>query len=455
MKTLTCAVVLAAACSYPKLGAVGNGDGGPGDGAKDGPGSGSGSGIDAGAVAWYHMNDSAGSAADATGLGNDAQLVGAQVNFVTTGWAAGALQTTGMNGHATAPPSSSLGVTRVTLEAWVYPNGLPNTHVVIAKGSDFQLGFDGGAHANVKLTLASGATVTLSSSTAVTMAVWTHLAATWDGTTASIYVNGILERTMTPAAGGPLQATSSPLDLGPSFPGFLDEVRVFGLARSAAQVLDDATLVVHFALDETSGTAVHDSSGNARDLVLTVPNWQTGIVGNALGCDGSTVFASMPSDPGMSNPGPMTIEAWVNGIAQTTPISGANIVAVKLQGGGASAPTAYGLLRCCNTGAANLFFHTNGPNSAQSADSPTANGILNNQWHHFAGTYNGQQLCSYVDGGFLGCFGGFTSLGTGAGPFLLCGSDAMSFAFTGLVDEVRVYTRELAADEIRAQFINP
>jgi hypothetical protein len=146
------------------------------------------------------------------------------------------------------------------------------------------------------------------------------------------------------------------------------------------------------------------------------------------------------------------MEAWINAGAQS---NSGSVVAIKLQST-TNNLTAYGLLRCCAQMSTALDFHTNFNNSVTSQDSPVDNTILSSTWHHLAGTFNGADLCLYVDGALFGCNN--TSIGalsTGAGPLILCGSDGATGNFNGLVDEVHVYARELTASEIRAHFLNP
>jgi hypothetical protein len=77
---------------------------------------------------------------------------------------------------------------------------------------------------------------------------WTHVAATFSGATgtAALYTNGVLANEVTNLLGRQIRQTSLPLVLGwtPTFPdtyasGFLDEVRVWAVARTANDIMTD------------------------------------------------------------------------------------------------------------------------------------------------------------------------------------------------------------------------
>jgi hypothetical protein len=81
------------------------------------------------------------------------------------------------------------------------------------------------------------------------MNMWSHLAATYDGTVMRLYVNGVQagRREVTGSmrtSGGPLTFGGDAL-FGQYFAGRIDEVRLYGRALSAAEIQDDmATPVV-------------------------------------------------------------------------------------------------------------------------------------------------------------------------------------------------------------------
>jgi hypothetical protein len=72
---------------------------------------------------------------------------------------------------------------------------------------------------------------------------WTHLAMTYDGATLKIYVNGTLA-TSTPQS-GTMTASTNALQIGGDttygqyFKGLIDEVRVYNIALTQAQIQSD------------------------------------------------------------------------------------------------------------------------------------------------------------------------------------------------------------------------
>ncbi|MFB9421176.1 LamG domain-containing protein, partial [Nonomuraea rubra] len=72
---------------------------------------------------------------------------------------------------------------------------------------------------------------------------WSHLAATYDGTTLRLYVNGVLTSERT--AGGPIRTDNGVLRIGGNslwgeyFNGLIDEVRIYNRALNAVQIQTD------------------------------------------------------------------------------------------------------------------------------------------------------------------------------------------------------------------------
>jgi hypothetical protein len=107
---------------------------------------------------------------------------------------------------------------------------------------------------------------------------WYHVAATWDGSTAAIYIDGVLD-TATSMIGG--LYSSREITIGRnshslwdggvatySFNGVIDEVRISSIARTPSEFCltsactSDANTVALWHLDETCGTLALDASGH-------------------------------------------------------------------------------------------------------------------------------------------------------------------------------------------------
>ena len=87
---------------------------------------------------------------------------------------------------------------------------------------------------------------------------WSHLAATYDGSQLRLYVNGT--QVAQTAASGSIATSTAPLRIGGNavwgewFSGWIDEVRVYGRALSAAEIQDDMNTSV--VPDTTAPTVV-------------------------------------------------------------------------------------------------------------------------------------------------------------------------------------------------------
>lgn len=108
---------------------------------------------------------------------------------------------------------------------------------------------------------------------------WQHIAGTWDGTTWKIYQNG--ELAGSGAWAGPLVSSSSPVTIGSNsefnttkFGGIIDELRVWNVARSQAEIQEamsheltgsEAGLVSYWSMNEGAGQTVADAAGAAND----------------------------------------------------------------------------------------------------------------------------------------------------------------------------------------------
>jgi hypothetical protein len=190
----------------------------------------------------------------------------------------------------------ALGPTnQLTLEAWVWPRAKNTLNAVIAKRTADSGTSDGYALYINSRDTSDGCLVfetkdqTFSTPAgAIATGIWQHLAVTVAGTNVTLYINGSAAQ----AAGGVnlTRDNAAPLLLGAcggadaGFLGYLDELRVWATARSAAQIAQDAQqelpnpqdqsgLLAYYPCNEGSGTTVADVSGYGYAGTLNTVTW--------------------------------------------------------------------------------------------------------------------------------------------------------------------------------------
>jgi hypothetical protein len=155
----------------------------------------------------------------------------------------------GANDYAnlgSAITSSLSGGTKVTVEAWVKPTSLSGLGCIVGNyntgASALQVLLRRGNNQYYEFWVGTGGTWYQTNSVATpTLNVWQHVAASWDGTVASVYVNGVLSGTTTPPMSTLGNASGSPMWIGgntinESFAGEIDEVRIWNIVRTESQI---------------------------------------------------------------------------------------------------------------------------------------------------------------------------------------------------------------------------
>ena len=290
------------------------------------------------------------------------------------------------------------------------------------------------------------------SSVGVPLGEWAHIAATFneDGTEVQIYLDGTLADTI--SGNGPANPATGLYAVGfggtwelEFFDGMLDDVMIYNRVLSEAEVRYLAGerpvpvnpgsdgLVAYYELENDA----NDSSGNGLDgTIVGDPMFVEGAIGMGLQLDGVDDYVDLGNDPLFDLTEQVTLSLWVNtqdiGNTQNNPWLGKGDTSYMIKGH--------------REGNQIEFFIYDGTWITAHADvGPEFNG----EWHHAAGTYDGQQLIIYVDGEVAVTsdhVGGITpnTYNVAIGTNTQAG-DRFS---ESIIDEAIIYNRALSAGEI-------
>jgi len=190
------------------------------------------------------------------------------------------------------PPGGELdfGVTDFTCEAWVNTTDATIDYWyrrIFGKGFGFSCYiFTDGTIRVYYNSVSSSSTTAM-----IATGVWTHVAVVRTGSNIKIYINGILDLDETKAAWGGDLSSGDDFRIGNliagaethgHWHGYIDEVRIWNSARTAAEILANynklvspaaPNLVGYWRFDEGSGTTTDDLSANGNDGTISGCTW--------------------------------------------------------------------------------------------------------------------------------------------------------------------------------------
>ncbi len=223
----------------------------------------------------------------------------------------------------------------------------------------------------------------------------------------------------------------------------VDEVQPDGsVAAGNVWNFNTGGLVGWWKLDEGSGNIAADSGDKGLDGSLVGDtSWVDGIIEGALAFDGDGDYVDLGKDAGFDITRQITISTWIK----------VNAFDKKFQSIITKGDSAWRLHR--HRGKNALQFTCSGlvvPDNRWGNISGTAD-VNDGQWHHAVGTYDGSQICLYVDGRLDVSSTASGTININDQPVYIGeNSERPSRFWNGLIDDVRLYSYALTADEVAA-----
>jgi hypothetical protein len=429
---------------------------------------------------------------------------------------AGTLHFNGLGTYVWVGPRPELKITgsSLTLEAWIKPTGRGSDAIAggMIMGREGEYLLARFADGTIRYAFAATSPAWAWNSTGIVVPTnqWSHVALTYDGMSITLYVNGTL-RALAGGSGviGDADAARNDFVIGTRqlaaqyFQGQMDEVRVWSVARSQAEIQADmnrplagseAGLLGYYRFEEGFGFTTGDSTGrgltglipespiwdaasDALDVPVPItepavltgpitaglkarvnPNgiatsnafWLATSSSTALEFDGVNDSVSFQIGPNYAyNAYPLTATAWV----KTSGQGGGGGIVNKYVSGSANGWQIYLL----NGQVRAWYFRDNANKIAGDGNGLNGGNVDDGQWHHVAFTVGAAGGELYVDGRLMA-----TNAWTGAAgactttQVLRFGMYDPSFSvFAGQIDDVTIWNTELTPVAIAQLMTTP
>ncbi|CAF1164432.1 unnamed protein product [Rotaria sordida] len=298
--------------------------------------------------------------------------------------------------------------------------------------------------------------------TTMTVNTWYHVAFVYNSVTKQqiLYLNGVQDNIKSSSSA--YQGTNGTFTIGsakyyPSttfFNGYIDNVKIETLAKSATEILTAASLIAYYSFDSPNPT--YDNGPNGLNGSSINAGIVTGRVNQGIQFTGSSsyfqAYGFYQAGYGVNSNKPFSISMWIS----TSSYSSCAFVQMSTAYNGGSCFNMLGIWSYTGN-AAQLV--------AQGYAWPAIYGpsITLNTWTHVSWTFsltNGYRL--YVNGVYFGTTGYYSYSGTSGvinwlqiGYSFTCSGNYISnAAFQGIIDEIYVHNREITATEVYT-FANP
>lgn len=416
-----------------------------------------------GLVAWYPFN---GNANNAVGTGSDGSVSGASLVYGIDGSANSAYNFDGVDDYIEVSPMLS-SYTSFTISAWEKGVGGPSANsghgYIVHQGTSrnqgdsiYWIGSSGSGYYDGDVSGYTGTTTT----TANDVYTWHLVTMTYDGTTRTVYVDGVQQKTGARSLTNP--TTNTRMTIGGTahdsafrpFKGVIDDVRIYDRALSSTEVTalynstnptsDMNGMVAWYPLNNNADNAT-GLGNNGTISGATSTTGQSGQTNSAYSFDGVDDYINLGTSPTIGSlVNNLTVSTWFSqpvysgakGILSASRLNSAN---------GLSMSTIDSTLRFTTLGVKDY------------TTSPVT--LVPNKWHFMVAVLQNNNASIYLDGELVQTIthttGGVANtddnIQIGAGT--VNGSSTLASLMVGSIDDLRIYNRVLSVSEIQALYV--
>lgn len=417
-------------------------------------------------VEWKLDENTGATANDTTGNAN----IGTLTNGPT--WTSGkfgsAAKFDGVDDSIIKTDASTLDITgTLSISAWVYPTASDANGTIATKTGAYYLErhSDGKLQAYFYGVTAPGYH---QSTSTIPNDAWSHVQVTYDGVNIRFYINSVLDRTI--AATGAITNSANSLFVGSlepgndgyEFTGTIDNVKIYNYVRTPGQIIEDmnaghpapgspvGSALAHYKFDEGFGAVANNSGngGSSRNGTINNATWSNdGKLGKALDFNGSSAYVSFATQPINWSARNRTISTWVK--PEAGDLTGEHDILT-----GYASSTDYSRMRL-RYSAGKIYYIMMiypGPTYATLTSTTT---LTAGNWYHVVLTWDDANYYLYINGVLEVTFAS-ASVTTDSIAFTTIGANIDSgdpAAYSnGFIDEVKLYTTALTADQVTAEY---
>jgi len=357
-----------------------------------------------------------------------------------------------------------------SISEWVYFNSLTSEPFVFSEGPSYTTSHYIYVTNTGNVDFRVFATQVATSGNPISVGQWYHLEGTYDGTTATLYIDGVLAATGTGSKGSSSDrftiGSKNTTGGGNFLDGKIDELKIYNYARTPSQIIEDmnaghpapgspvGSAVGQWKFDEGYDTTAYDSGTGGNNLTLSTASWtNSGKFDKAWNGTGANwVAVSDSANHDFASGEDLSVSMWIKSDATANP--GATEVLLNKH-----VPTNNPGYRLSYNTSGQLVCGIDDDTTSFPEDSATTTAdYYDATWHHIVCVRNiaGDTLDLYVDGQLLAQDTDLSATGS------LANADNLSVGdedesddgdeFFGDIDEVSIFRSALSSAQAKAEY---